>query len=95
MFAERFHCSVDVTQTSNFEVCISHSQPNPSCFLAAPFVGAGVKTMDRVLVHLVMLSTASAWKLSSGGEEYEAHDSTLSPHESAIPGGRRTTRSAA
>ena len=84
MFAERFHCSVDVTQTSNFEVCISHSQPNPSCFLAAPFVGAGVKTMDRVLVHLVMLSTASAWKLSSGGEE--AHDSTLSPHESAITG---------
>ena len=40
--------------------------------------------MGRELVHLVMLSTASAWKLSSGGEE--AHDSTLSPHESAITG---------
>ena len=44
--------------------------------------------MGRVLVHLVMLSTASAWKLSSGGEE--AHDSTLSPplspHDSAITG---------
>ena len=46
--------------------------------------------MGRVLVHLVVLSTASAWKLSSGGEE--AHDSTLSPHESAIPGGVENAR---